>query len=193
MWESRRRRLALACAATPTPCSTARSHSTPARSRRWSPGAPAPIRPHPIDGHVPDPRPDRSRPQRRGTSGRSPIWASRPARRSPNVPIERAFIGSCTNARIEDLRDAAGVLRGRRVAAWRARAWSCQAAAQCARRRRRKGSTSVFRAAGFEWRQSGCSMCLGDERRRAGARRALRLAAPTATSKAGKAPARAPI
>lgn len=76
-----------------------------------------------------------------------------------SIEIDRAFIGSCTNARIEDLRSAAEVLRGRRVNA-RVRAMVVPGSSLVRRLAEAEGLDQVFRDAGFEWRQSGCSMCL---------------------------------
>lgn len=75
------------------------------------------------------------------------------------VPISHAFIGSCTNARIEDLRDAARVIRGRKVAA-HVRAMIVPGSTQVRERAEAEGLAQLFIDAGFEWRQSGCSMCL---------------------------------
>ncbi|MEC4595004.1 MULTISPECIES: 3-isopropylmalate dehydratase large subunit [Nitrospirillum] len=75
------------------------------------------------------------------------------------IAISHAFIGSCTNARIEDLRDAARILRGRRVAAG-VRAIIVPGSTQVRAQAEREGLDRVFAEAGFEWRQSGCSMCL---------------------------------
>lgn len=75
------------------------------------------------------------------------------------VKISHAFIGSCTNARIEDLRDAARVVRGRTVAA-HVRAMIVPGSTQVRERAEAEGLAKVFIDAGFEWRQSGCSMCL---------------------------------
>ncbi|EJF69779.1 isopropylmalate isomerase large subunit [Pseudomonas sp. Ag1] len=75
------------------------------------------------------------------------------------VPISHAFIGSCTNARIEDLRDAARVIRGRKVAA-HVRAMIVPGSTQVRERAEAEGLAQIFLDAGFEWRQSGCSMCL---------------------------------
>jgi 3-isopropylmalate/(R)-2-methylmalate dehydratase large subunit len=76
-----------------------------------------------------------------------------------DIRIDRAFIGSCTNARIEDLRDAAQVLRGRRVADG-VRAMVVPGSSAVRRQAELEGLDRVFADAGFEWRQSGCSMCL---------------------------------
>ena len=73
-------------------------------------------------------------------------------------PIDAAFIGSCTNARIGDLRAAAGVLKGRRVASGVA-AICVPGSKRVKRRAEAEGLDRVFKAAGFEWREPGCSMC----------------------------------
>lgn len=75
------------------------------------------------------------------------------------IRIDRAFIGSCTNARIEDLRAAAEVVRGRHVAPG-VRAMIVPGSSAVRRQAEAEGLAGVFSAAGFEWRQSGCSMCL---------------------------------
>ncbi|WPN98300.1 3-isopropylmalate dehydratase large subunit [Pseudomonas sp. MUP55] len=75
------------------------------------------------------------------------------------VVISHAFIGSCTNARIEDLRDAARVIGGRRVAP-HVRAMVVPGSTEVRDQAEAEGLAAIFRNAGFEWRQSGCSMCL---------------------------------
>ena len=76
------------------------------------------------------------------------------------IPIDRVFLGSCTNARIEDLRAAANVVRGRRVAP-RVRALVVPGSQRVKAQAEREGLDRIFRDAGFEWRNAGCSMCLG--------------------------------
>jgi 3-isopropylmalate/(R)-2-methylmalate dehydratase large subunit len=76
------------------------------------------------------------------------------------IAIDRVFIGSCTNARIEDLRAAAEVAAGRRVAEG-VRALVVPGSATVKLQAEREGLDRVFESAGFEWRQAGCSMCLG--------------------------------
>jgi 3-isopropylmalate/(R)-2-methylmalate dehydratase large subunit len=76
------------------------------------------------------------------------------------VRIDRVFIGSCTNARIEDLRAAARVVDGRRVAEG-VHAIVVPGSAQVKRQAEEEGLRDVFERAGFEWRRAGCSMCLG--------------------------------
>jgi 3-isopropylmalate/(R)-2-methylmalate dehydratase large subunit len=75
------------------------------------------------------------------------------------VVISHAFIGSCTNARIEDLRDAASVIDGKRVAS-HVRAMVVPGSTEVRDQAEAEGLAAIFRDAGFEWRQSGCSMCL---------------------------------
>lgn len=77
-----------------------------------------------------------------------------------SVPIDVAFIGSCTNGRLEDLRAAAGVARGRRVAAG-VRALVVPGSGSVKRAAEAEGLAQIFVDAGFEWRESGCSMCIG--------------------------------
>jgi 3-isopropylmalate/(R)-2-methylmalate dehydratase large subunit len=76
------------------------------------------------------------------------------------IPLDRVFIGSCTNSRIGDLRAAAEVVRGRRVAST-VRAMVVPGSEQVRAQAEREGLDEVFRAAGFDWRTAGCSMCLG--------------------------------
>jgi 3-isopropylmalate/(R)-2-methylmalate dehydratase large subunit len=76
------------------------------------------------------------------------------------IQLDRVFIGSCTNARIEDLRAAAAVVAGRRVADG-VRAMVVPGSAQVKRQAEDEGLDVVFERAGFEWRRAGCSMCLG--------------------------------
>jgi 3-isopropylmalate/(R)-2-methylmalate dehydratase large subunit len=76
------------------------------------------------------------------------------------IPIDRVFLGSCTNARIEDLRAAATVVRGRHVST-RVRAMVVPGSQRVKAQAEREGLDQVFREAGFDWREAGCSMCLG--------------------------------
>src|ERR1700759_4003397 len=76
------------------------------------------------------------------------------------IAPERVFIGSCTNSRIEDLREAAAVVDGRKVAST-VRAMVVPGSQQVKKAAEAEGLDDVFRTAGFEWREAGCSMCLG--------------------------------
>ena len=77
-----------------------------------------------------------------------------------DIAVDTVFLGSCTNGRIEDLRAAADVLRGRKVADG-VRMLVVPGSMRVGRRPRPKGLDEIFTAAGAEWRQAGCSMCLG--------------------------------
>jgi 3-isopropylmalate/(R)-2-methylmalate dehydratase large subunit len=77
-----------------------------------------------------------------------------------DLPLDRVFIGSCTNSRIEDLRAAARVAQGYRVAP-RVHAMVVPGSGRVKRQAEEEGLDRVFREAGFEWREAGCSMCLG--------------------------------
>jgi 3-isopropylmalate/(R)-2-methylmalate dehydratase large subunit len=77
-----------------------------------------------------------------------------------DIPLDRVFIGSCTNSRIEDLRAAASVVRGYRVAST-VRAMVVPGSGRVKRQAEAEGLDRVFRDAGFDWREAGCSMCLG--------------------------------
>ena len=84
----------------------------------------------------------------------------RPGTALEEVAVDRVFIGSCTNGRIEDLRGAAAVARGRKVAEG-VRAWVVPGSEPVKRQAEAEGLDAVFRGAGFEWREPGCSMCVG--------------------------------
>ena len=84
----------------------------------------------------------------------------RPGTRLAEIAVDRVFLGSCTNSRIEDLRAAAEVIDGRRVAP-SVRAMVVPGSMQVKVQAEREGLDAIFRNAGFEWRGAGCSMCLG--------------------------------
>ena len=112
-----------------------------------------------ITGSVPDPgvEPD---PNRRASMLRALAYMGlEPGTPMQSIAIDRAFIGSCTNGRLEDLRAAAGIVSGRKVAP-HVRAMVVPGSSQVRREAEQEGLDRIFMAAGFEWRQSGCSMCL---------------------------------
>ena len=114
----------------------------------------------PIDGVVPDPA-AYDDPVERGTIGRALEYMGlEPGTPIREIAVDRVFIGSCTNARLDDLRAAARVVAGKRVAPG-VRAMVVPGSALVKRHAEEEGLDQVFLAAGFEWRRAGCSMCLG--------------------------------
>jgi 3-isopropylmalate/(R)-2-methylmalate dehydratase large subunit len=89
--------------------------------------------------------------------------------RVQDIPLDRVFIGSCTNSRIEDLRAAAEIVRGRTVATSLKQALVVPGSGLVKRQAEAEGLDRVFRDAGFEWREPGCSMCLAMNADRLGA------------------------
>ncbi|PKB86899.1 3-isopropylmalate dehydratase large subunit [Ewingella americana] len=112
-----------------------------------------------INGQVPDPsaEPDASR--RKDLQRALNYMGLRAGQPLNSINISHAFIGSCTNARIEDLRAAAEVVRGKSVAST-VRAMIVPGSSQVRAQAEEEGLAEIFIQAGFEWRQSGCSMCL---------------------------------
>jgi 3-isopropylmalate/(R)-2-methylmalate dehydratase large subunit len=97
----------------------------------------------------------------RETAGRALTYmALEPGTPMQEIQLDRVFIGSCTNSRIGDLREAASVVEGRRVADT-LRAMVVPGSQQVSKQAEEEGLDEVFRSAGFEWRTAGCSMCLG--------------------------------
>jgi 3-isopropylmalate/(R)-2-methylmalate dehydratase large subunit len=114
----------------------------------------------PVTGRVPDPN-AQADPQARGAVERAlQYMALRPGIPIQEIAIDRVFIGSCTNARLEDLRAAARVVTGRKVHPT-VRAMVVPGSQQVKAAAEREGLDRIFRSAGFEWREAGCSMCLG--------------------------------
>jgi 3-isopropylmalate/(R)-2-methylmalate dehydratase large subunit len=114
----------------------------------------------PVDGRVPDPS-ELDDPDERAAAERALAYmALEPGTPIAEIAVDRVFIGSCTNARIEDLRVAAAVVGGRRVHP-SVRAMVVPGSAAVRRQAEEEGLDGVFTRAGFEWRRAGCSMCLG--------------------------------
>ncbi len=114
----------------------------------------------PVSGRVPSPD-DFSDPDEQVAVERAlDYMALRPGTAIGEIALDRVFIGSCTNSRIEDLRAAAAVAAGKRVSP-RVRALVVPGSAPVKRQAEEEGLDRIFRAAGFEWREAGCSMCLG--------------------------------
>jgi 3-isopropylmalate/(R)-2-methylmalate dehydratase large subunit len=114
----------------------------------------------PVDGAVPDPA-GFSDPDERAAAERALAYmALEPGTPIQEIRVDRVFIGSCTNARLEDLREAAAVVAGKRVAPT-VHALVVPGSATVKREAEEEGLDRIFEAAGFEWRRAGCSMCLG--------------------------------
>ena len=125
----------------------------------------------PIVGRVPDPA-DESDEGKRAAMKRSLAYMDlAPGTPMTDVRIDKVFIGSCTNSRIEDLRAAASIVRGRRTAS-HVNALVVPGSGLIKRQAEEEGLDRVFRDAGFEWREPGCSMCLAmnDDRLKPGER-----------------------
>ena len=113
----------------------------------------------PITGAVPDPRSAPTEEKRASMQRALDYMGLAPGTNMADVPIDRVFVGSCTNGRIEDLRAVAAVAKGRRVADG-VRAMIVPGSGLVKHQAEEEGIAEVLQAAGFEWREPGCSMCL---------------------------------
>jgi 3-isopropylmalate/(R)-2-methylmalate dehydratase large subunit len=115
-----------------------------------------------IDDRVPDPEREKDASKRGAIERALQYMALQPNVPITDVRIDKVFIGSCTNSRIEDMRDAAAVVRrlGRKVAGHVKLALVVAGSGLVKEQAEREGLDLVFKAAGFEWREPGCSMCL---------------------------------
>ncbi|EIF33005.1 3-isopropylmalate dehydratase, large subunit [Burkholderia sp. Ch1-1] len=114
-----------------------------------------------VDGCVPDPEHEADPVKRAGLRNALAYMGLAPGTRIGDIALDKIFIGSCTNGRIEDLRDAARVVRGRKVASNIVQALVVPGSGLVKRQAEGEGLDVIFRQAGFEWREPGCSMCLG--------------------------------
>jgi len=113
-----------------------------------------------IDAHVPDPAKESDPVKREGMERALHYMGLNPNTPIKEIKIDKVFIGSCTNSRIEDLRAAAAVVKGRSVAASVKLALVVPGSGLVKQQAEREGLDKIFVAAGFEWREPGCSMCL---------------------------------
>jgi len=113
----------------------------------------------PITGRIPEAK-GLQESDRRATELALQYMGLEPGKKIEDIGIDRVFIGSCTNSRIEDLRAAARVAKGHRVSA-KVRAMVVPGSQTVKRAAEQEGLQRIFQEAGFEWRESGCSMCLG--------------------------------
>ena len=125
-----------------------------------------------IDGRVPDPAQVNDTVKRHDMENALKYMGLTPNLPISEIYLDKIFIGSCTNSRIEDLRAAAVVVRGRHIAANIKLAMVVPGSGLVKRQAEEEGLDKVFRDAGFEWREPGCSMCLAmnDDRLSAGER-----------------------
>lgn len=113
----------------------------------------------PIDGLIPDPAAAPDAATRQAWQAALDYMGLQPGRPIAGTPVDWVFIGSCANSRLSDLREAARLARGRKVAAG-VSAWVVPGSEQVRRDAEAEGLDRIFREAGFEWRAPGCSMCV---------------------------------
>ncbi|MDR5746176.1 3-isopropylmalate dehydratase large subunit [Caballeronia sp. LZ029] len=113
-----------------------------------------------LDDTIPDPASLADESRRQAAQDAIDYMGVRAGQHLDELAVDRVFIGSCTNSRIEDLRTAARIVDGRHVAD-NVKAWVVPGSLTVARQAHEEGLDDIFRAAGFEWREPGCSMCVG--------------------------------
>ncbi|WBS05852.1 3-isopropylmalate dehydratase large subunit [Pseudoduganella sp. SL102] len=114
----------------------------------------------PVDGRVPDPDQEKDTVKREAMEKALVYMDLKPNTAIEDIRIDKVFIGSCTNSRIEDLRAAAAVVRGKQRASNVKLAMVVPGSGLVKEQAEREGLDTIFKAAGFEWREPGCSMCL---------------------------------
>jgi 3-isopropylmalate/(R)-2-methylmalate dehydratase large subunit len=114
----------------------------------------------PVDGRVPDPDKEKDPVKRDGMEKALVYMGLKPNTPIEDIRIDKVFIGSCTNSRIEDLRAAAAVVRGKQRASNVKLAMVVPGSGLVKEQAEREGLDRIFKDAGFEWRDPGCSMCL---------------------------------
>ncbi len=113
-----------------------------------------------VGGRVPDPDKEKDAVRREGMERALQYMGLQPNTAIQDIAVDKVFIGSCTNSRIEDLRIAASVVRGKRKAARVKLAMVVPGSGLVKRLAEAEGLDRIFKEAGFEWREPGCSMCL---------------------------------
>ena len=113
-----------------------------------------------VDARIPDPAGETNPQRREAMAAALSYMGLTPGTAIAGTPIDWVFIGSCTNGRLSDIRAAARVVAGRRIAP-NVRAWVVPGSEATRRAAEREGLDKIFLDAGFEWRKSGCSMCAG--------------------------------
>lgn len=115
----------------------------------------------PVDASVPNPSDESDETRRAGMERALEYMGLTPGTPIRDIKLDKIFIGSCTNSRIEDLRAAAAVVRGKRIAENIIEAMVVPGSGLVKWQAEQEGLDAIFKAAGFEWRDAGCSMCLG--------------------------------
>jgi 3-isopropylmalate/(R)-2-methylmalate dehydratase large subunit len=113
-----------------------------------------------VTSKVPDPSSFSDPVDRKAAESALAYMALKPGTRMEDIPVDRVFIGSCTNSRIEDLRAAARVIAGKHVAKSVKQALAVPGSRVVKAQAEKEGLDKIFRDAGFEWRDAGCSMCI---------------------------------
>ncbi len=114
-----------------------------------------------VNDCIPDPKQEQDPVKREGMRKALAYMGLEPGAAITDISLDKVFIGSCTNSRLEDLRAAAAVVRGKKVAPNISQALVVPGSGLVKRRAEEEGLDSIFIEAGFEWRAPGCSMCLG--------------------------------
>jgi 3-isopropylmalate/(R)-2-methylmalate dehydratase large subunit len=114
-----------------------------------------------VTGRVPDPSDFRDPVEQEAAERALEYMALKPGTRIADIPLDRVFIGSCTNSRLEDLRRAARVVEGKHVSRALKQALVVPGSMVVKAQAEKEGLDKIFREAGFEWRDAGCSMCIG--------------------------------
>lgn len=115
----------------------------------------------PVDASVPNPSDESDETRRAGMERALEYMGLKPGTPIRDIKLDKIFIGSCTNSRIEDLRAAAAVVRGKHIADNILEAMVVPGSGLVKWQAEQEGLDAIFKAAGFEWRDAGCSMCLG--------------------------------
>ena len=113
-----------------------------------------------INESIPDPGNYSDENQRKATQHALEYMDLKPRTKISDIPLDRIFIGSCTNSRIDDLVAAAKIIKGKKVSP-KLRAMVVPGSQLVKLQAEKLGLDSIFKDAGFEWREAGCSMCLG--------------------------------
>jgi 3-isopropylmalate/(R)-2-methylmalate dehydratase large subunit len=114
----------------------------------------------PVTGAVPDPEAETDAVKAGSIRRALDYMGLKPGMKATDIPVNVVFIGSCTNSRIEDLRQAASVLKGKKIAESVEMALVVPGSGLVKQQAEQEGLDKIFTDAGFEWREPGCSMCL---------------------------------